>query len=167
MLSAIPVEVRFAAAMVTAILAAVVGLGIWCVWRGNWHRLFAVVWLGTAAAVVSAVVLAMPYANQRLRLQAEGPALDRLAVRNGQLATWGPVPDFFRYYTSIDLQPLRDEHDARAFFASPKPVFCLVRTRDLASLERAAGVSLRTWARYVAQDRTYLLVARQGPGDRR
>jgi hypothetical protein len=160
-ISAIPAEVQLAAAVVTAVLVAVVALGIWCGWRRNWRGLFAVLWLGTATAVVSAVVLAMPYANQRLRLQTDGPRLDELGIRDGQLASWGFVPDFFRYYTSADVRLLRDDREARDFFSSSDSVLCLVRAKDLATLEGATGASLHTWARYVAQDRTYLLVSQR------
>lgn len=160
-LNAIPAEVRIAAAIVTAVLVATTALGVWCGWHRNWRGLFVVVWLGTAAAVLSAVVLAMPYANQRLRLQHDGLRLDEIGLHHGQLASWGAVPDFFRYYASADVRLLADEQETRMFFASSGAVFCLVRAKDLAGLERAAGVTLHPWARYAAQDRTYLLVSQQ------
>ena len=166
MLSAVPAEARLAAAAALILLIAAAGIAAWRGWRRDWIGAFAAVWLGMAAAVISAVVLAMPYVNGRLRMQRDGLDPGSAGLRPGQLSSWGTVPDFFRYYMPADIRPLEGEGAAAAFFAGPESGFCLLRAADLASLERATGAPLHIRARYRAQDQEYILVSRQ-PADSR
>ena len=161
MLSAIPIEARAAAIGIVAALATAVVICVWRARRRDWGGAFAALWLGVAAVVVCAVVLGMPYANGRLRLQCDGPCLNELGPIDGRLATLGAVPDFFRYYSPTAMRPLADASEAAAFLASSDRAYCLLPAQDLSGLERAVLSPLIVLARYDAQDRHYLLVTQR------